>query len=179
MGLGAVVVLLSLVVLGGCPQTDDGTKENTEQIEVTNIPAKVGSKDSYKIFVQVSTGTSAAAGWTAKGEAVINGKDSVIMDLKGVDNKAWADQGSFNIAVVLSPSQVDKWEDIDVYGGSSINFSSKIYTFKWGSGVYLNKLMPSQVEQLFNGKGLTDPDQKGIICIPESGIKYPQELEKK
>jgi hypothetical protein len=178
MGLGAAMVLLSLAVLGGCSQPDDGTKENTEQIQVTNIPPKVGNKDSYKVFVQVSAGATAEAGWVAKGDAVINGKNAVTMDLKDAKGKPWAEQGSFNIAVVISPKAVTTWEDIDVYGGSNLNFSSKIYTFTWGSGFHLNDIMPTQVEQLFNGKGLTAPDQKGIICVPESGIDYPPGLAK-
>jgi hypothetical protein len=169
MGLGAAIALLSLAVLGGCPQTGDGTKENTEQFQVTNIPATVGGKDAYKIFVRVSTGTTGDAGWVAKGEQVIGGKDSVTMDLKGKDGNAWTDQGRFGIAVVISPSAVTKWEDIDVYG-NNVNFSSKVHTFKWGSGVHLNESMKTQVQQLFDGRGLSG--EPGIICNPESGIDY-------
>jgi hypothetical protein len=167
MGLGAALVLFGLAVFGGCPQ-DTGTKENTEQVQVTNIPATIRGKNSYKIFVRVSTGQTAADGWVARGEAVIAGKNSVPMDLKDKNGNPWAEQGSFNLAVVISPQTVYSWEDIDVYGNPA-SFSSKIHPFSWGSGVHLNTVMPTQVKQLFNGEGIDDP---GIICVEGSGIDF-------
>jgi hypothetical protein len=166
MGLGAAIALVSLMVFGGCPSDNGGTKENTEQIEVTGIPAQVGSKASYKIFVQLTDGPTADANRLAVGDAVIDG-NSAIMDLYTPDSHLpWSGTGTIYFAIVISPQVVKTWEDIKAYGNVK-NFSSKTMSFTWGSG--LVPIDETQLRQLFNGEGLTN--QPGII-VNDPDITY-------
>jgi hypothetical protein len=167
-GPGAALVLAGLLVFAACEQPES---DPTGQIEITGIPSIVDNgKGSYKVFVQLSKGTNAEDGYVAKGDALIDGQNSVIMALKDDKNKPWSGAGTFYIAVVLSPEAVDTWEDIDVYA-NQIVFSSTNQSFVWKKNLmYLNTYSPDRVKQIYDGG---DSGKPGIICAPESGINYP------
>ncbi|MDR2739593.1 MAG: hypothetical protein LBB68_07155 [Treponema sp.] len=176
MGLGAAIILLSLAVLGGCPLSDEdtGIMVKIGKVEITNIPKTVGGKESYKVFVRVSTGDNASAGWVAKGAIEIG--DTTSSDFVDRENKPWTVTGTYNVAIVVSPKEVTTWQDIVAYGGLSKDFSSENPSFNLAHFVNLNVSMPTQVSQLFNGKDIKGnplPNETGIICVPESGIDYP------
>ncbi|WP_010260403.1 hypothetical protein [Treponema primitia] len=194
-GLGVAITLLSLLFFTACStdggdcdcdyngdyngdDTDDDTSFTVTigQVEITNIPQTVGDNDSFKVFIQLSTGTTAAAGYVAKGAIEIG--DETPSGFFDPNDQPWSGTGKYNVAIVISPRAVTKWQDIAVYGAQNKTFSSGKMSFNLSSLIKLNVLMPSQVKQLFNGEGVTDPTQKGIICVPESGIDYPPELEK-
>jgi hypothetical protein len=176
MGLGAALVLLSVVVFGGCPQSGDGGGDTGIEVTignvtVTNIPEMVGTSASYKVFIQISTGSDASAGYVAKGGVTIDAKTSG--GFFKPDGTAWtADTTAYNVAVVISPLVVTTWEDIVMYGAQNKPFSSA-QTFNLNSGfILLNTMAPNSVKAVFDGEG-TNPKQPGIICVPESGIDYP------
>jgi hypothetical protein len=178
-GFGAAFVLVGLMVFTACKLPSNSPGDPTGQIRITGIPATAKGKASYKVFVQLSTGVSATFGYVAKGDALINEKDSVVMALYDGDGKPWSGSGIINMAIVLSPAKVDTWKDIDVYAGQT-TFSSEVQSFAWAAkdmlhlGVELSPgkfLMEEQVKQIFDGG---DSDKPGIICVPESGIEYPQ-----
>ncbi|GHV47088.1 hypothetical protein AGMMS49546_36290 [Spirochaetia bacterium] len=162
-----ILALLSLLVLAACelPSNDEGAK-NTEAIRITGIP--VNGDSTYKIFVQLSEGQDASAGYIAKGDALINGKTSVLIPLFDKNGDPWSGTGWQNMAMVISPRVVTRWQDIDAYGYQK-NFSSQIQTFEWAKEfLHLNTDMPNQVQEIFSG-GSGKP---GIICVKESGIDY-------
>jgi hypothetical protein len=172
--LGAALVFASLLVFTSCEHPGGSAGLPASEFEITGIPQKTArGKDSYKIFVQFSKGTSADAGYVAKGEALIEGKDSVVMELKDPEGKTWSGDGTFNIAIVLSPNTVATWEDIDVYGHMDVAFSSENRSLAWTEGlIYLNNIPFTSrlVKEIFDGG---DSGKPGIICVPESGIDYP------
>ncbi|GHT77138.1 hypothetical protein FACS1894130_00520 [Spirochaetia bacterium] len=160
--LCAAMVFLNMVVFVAPGATDGnahGSVENTVQAQITNIPGEVkNGGQTYKIFIMLSTGTSAKAGYVAKGEALINGENSVIVDLTKPDGQSWSGTGRFNIAIVISPKEVSTSKDIDVHGGEK-HFSSKIQHIAWTPGlVNLHDIVPAQVEELFDGVIKPDSD---------------------
>jgi hypothetical protein len=170
--LGAALVLSGLLAFTTCEHYGDSASNPAGQVVISGITKTKKGKDPYKIFVQFSEGISAESGYVAKGDALINGKASVTIELKDPSGRPWIGAGTYNIAIVLSPRAVTVWEDIDVYGGMDKTFSSSNRSFVWaGKGfLYLNGLMSSRVKEIFDGG---DTGKPGIICVPESGIDYP------
>jgi hypothetical protein len=176
-GLGTALVFAGLLVFTACKQPGGNVGDPTSQVEITGIPPQTSKgADSFKIFVQFSKGTSADAGYVAKGDALIEGADSVIMELKNPDGESWSGSGTFNVAIVLSPATVTNWEDIDVRAGQNVVLSSETKRFVWTDEQLINlsgsslSVMTDRVKQIFNGGSTGKP---GIICVPESGIEYP------
>jgi hypothetical protein len=176
---GAALALAGMLVFAACEQPDGAEEKLAGQIRITGIPATVKGKTSYKVFVQLSTGMTISSGYVAKGDALINGKDSVSVVLKDNSGKPWLGSGKINMAMVISPAKVDTWKDIDVYAGPT-SFSSENQSFAWAAkgslhlGAELSPgkfFMEAQVKQLFDGGS---PGKSGIICVPDSGIEYPQ-----
>jgi hypothetical protein len=176
---GAALVLAALWAFAACKQPDSAEENLAGQIRITGIPATVKGKASYKVFVQLSKGISISAGYVAKGDALINGKDSVAMVLYDSKGAPWLGSGRINMAIVISPAKVDTWKDIDVYGGPT-TFASENQSFAWGAKGLLHLgvesspgkfFMEAQVKQLFDGGSSSAP---GIICVSDSGIEYPQ-----
>ncbi|GHV32625.1 hypothetical protein AGMMS4952_23330 [Spirochaetia bacterium] len=159
-GLGAVMVFLNLAGFAAIGAADDGAAENAEQVQISNIPAEVTSGvTAYKIYIQLSTGVTAKAGYVAKGEALIKGETSVIIDLKKPDGQPWNDTGFFNFAIVISPETAGTSKDILVHGGEKY-FSSKIQHIAWAPGlINLHDILPAQVDEIFDG-----------IIMPDTGI---------
>jgi hypothetical protein len=159
-GLGAAMIFLNLVVFVPFGEPDDGahgSMENAEQVRISNIPGEVkNGVPAYKIYLQLSTGVTAKAGYAAKGEALINGETSVTIDLKKPDGQPWIDTGIFNFAIVISPKEVRTSKDISVHGGERI-FSSKTHGIAWAPGlINLYDIVPVQVEEIF--EGIIKPD---------------------
>jgi hypothetical protein len=165
-----VLVLAGLLIFAACKQPGDDTRSPTGQIEITGIDLKVKGKDSYKIFVQFSEGTNANAGYVAKGDAEINGKTSVTIDLYGSDDKPWNGTGTFSMAMTLSPATVTSENDIDVWGNMDVPLSAENKSFKWAKGFHVNDWDISRVKQIYDGG---DSGKPGIICVEKSGIIYP------
>jgi hypothetical protein len=154
-GFGATIVLLTLVVFAAFGEPNDGTAgavTNTEQIQITHIPDEVKpGVPAYKIYIQLSTGVNAKAGYVAKGEALINGETSVIIDLHKPDGEPWSDTGNFNFAIVISPKAVGTSKDILVHGGEK-KFELKTQHIAWAPGlINLHDIVPAQVEEIFDG----------------------------
>ncbi|GHV90026.1 hypothetical protein AGMMS50268_05290 [Spirochaetia bacterium] len=172
IGLGVVMAFLSLAVFTACKE-DDSITIPTSQIQITGIPATVLSRPSYKIYVQLSAGMDASAGYVAKGEARINGATSVTMDLKNSAGQLCSVTGPINMAVVISPETVHAWNSsspqIEVYANQKI-LSANPQSFVWGSAggfVHLNEIMLEQVHQIFDGATSGKP---GIVWHdPEIG----------
>jgi hypothetical protein len=171
-------VIAGLAVFTACKLPSDSSGDPAGQISITGIPATVKGKTPYKVFVQLSKGISATSGYVAKGDALINGKNSVAVVLRDGEGKPWIGSGNINMAIVLSPAKVETWKDIDVYAGQT-TFSSEVQGFAWAAKGMLHLgvesspgkfFMEAQVKQIFNGGNSGKP---GIICVPESGIEYP------
>jgi hypothetical protein len=161
-GFGVAMAVLNLMVFAAPGAADDGidgAMENAEQVQISNIPAEVTSGvPAYKIYIQLSTGVTAKAGYVAKGEALIKGKTSLIIDLKRPDGKPWSDTGNFNFAIVISPKEVRTSKDILVHGGEK-HFASKIQHIAWAPGlINLHEIVPAQVEEIFEGVIKPDTD---------------------
>ncbi|GHT71669.1 hypothetical protein FACS1894110_25100 [Spirochaetia bacterium] len=139
--------------------TAPGVADDAGQVQITNIPREVkNGAQAYKIFIMLSTGTSAKAGYVAKGDALVNGEPLVTVDLKKPDGKPWVGTGMFNIAIVISPKEVSTSDDIEVHGGEKI-FSSKIQHIAWAPGlINLHDLVPAQVGEIFDGVIKPDTD---------------------
>ncbi|GHV54556.1 hypothetical protein AGMMS49579_15370 [Spirochaetia bacterium] len=149
------VIFLNMAVFTAPGAAD----EDAEQVQITNIPREVKSgAQAYKIFIMLSTGASAKAGYVAKGEALINGATSAVINLKKPDGRPWIGTGLFNIAIVISPKEVSTSKDIDVHGGEKI-FSSKIQHIAWAPGlINLHDIAPAQVGEIFDGIIKPDTD---------------------
>jgi hypothetical protein len=133
------VSLLCLLVLGACPP-DTTPVEDTESVVVTNIPATVGGKPTYKVYVQLSEGTSAAAGHVAEGTALIseaqptgNTYTITINALKDPNGNPWKGSNNKSANVVIRPQNVTSIEDIEAKG--NMVSSSKTLTLNWDSGL--------------------------------------------
>jgi hypothetical protein len=171
--LGTVVVFVNLAVFvlrGAADDGINGAVENTEQVQISNIPAEFkNGVPAYKIFIQLSTGVTAKAGYVAKGEALLNGETSVIIDLKKPDGRPWSETGNFNFAIVISPREVRTSKDILVHGGEK-RFSAKTPHIAWAPGlINLHDIVPAQVEEIFDGIIKPDTD---IIKLP--GVSGPE-----
>jgi hypothetical protein len=194
-----MLFMVSLVVLAACEMPGgkiEGSGGKTEAIRITGIPASFttnnnnstdppsysssGPHVSYKIFVQISTGTTAAGGNVAEGAGLISGQDSVIMDLyypegNPLAGQPWAGTGNYNMAVIISPAAVTGWQDIAVHAYIK-KFSSQIQALDWGTSfIDLNTYLPIQVKEIYDGNGAVDGDGNplnGVICAPGSGITY-------
>ncbi|MDR0567697.1 MAG: hypothetical protein LBG87_00625 [Spirochaetaceae bacterium] len=163
--LGTRGALLLLCLLAGCnhPDAPDG---KTSGITVTNVPAVIGrgsDKDaaSYKIYVQISSGTDQSAGYAAKGEAAINGKSAVtITELKAQNGNLWSGSGSYNLAITVSPQSVSAKEDILVKAVSSAKLGADaVVSFDWNSALDLWGLgMTENINALYEGVVLPDPE---------------------
>jgi hypothetical protein len=154
------LVFLNLAVFTAFGEPVDGVNgsgEKIEQVQINNIPGEVKTGiPAYKIYIQLSTGMTAKAGYVAKGEARINGKTSVIIDLKKPDGQPWSDTGNFNFAITISPKEVGTAKDILVHGGEK-HFSSKTLQIAWAPGlINLHEIVPAQVEEIF--EGIIKPD---------------------
>jgi hypothetical protein len=105
---------------------------------------------------------------------------TTLSDLQNTSGNRWtADTKGYNVAIVISPREVTKWQDIAMYGGQGKNFSSESLSFNLGSGFANLSSNETLVKAIFNGSGVDDPNEKGIICVSDSGITYPPALEKK
>jgi hypothetical protein len=137
--------LLCLFILGACPPDagsggdDTNSSENTEAVVVKNIPPKVNGKDTYKVYVQLSTGMSAAAGYVAKGEALISNTQATqesgntytvtITELKDPDGNPWKGSNNKSVNVVIRPQMVAGIDDMDAKG--NMKSSSKTLVLDW------------------------------------------------
>jgi hypothetical protein len=160
-GLGVAMAFLTLAVFAAFGEPGDGANGSVETAEqavlITNIPANArNGAPAYKIYIQLSTGASAKAGYVAKGEALIHGETSVTIDLKNPDGQPWIDTGRFNFAIVISPREVRSSQDVDVHGGKE-RFSPTIKHIAWAPGlINLHNIVPAQVEEIF--EGIIKPD---------------------
>ncbi|GHV32548.1 hypothetical protein AGMMS4952_23080 [Spirochaetia bacterium] len=196
MGFGTALVLFGLVVFAGC-KNDTVPEENSPQtlpdpviignVTIINIPKTVGGGASYKVFVQIAFSSNAEDGAIALGSKVIGAEEAAIFYENSNPSTPWTADGTPHyVAVVVSPATVTKWQDIAIYAPAVPKDFSTPLTFDLATGkglLKLNDVMPTKVPQIFNGgKGLGDQelpaDQKGVICVPESGITYPSELGK-
>jgi hypothetical protein len=141
--LVSAVSLLCLFILGACPPEAD-SPENTEAVVVKNIPSMVNGKPTYKVYVQLSTGMSAAAGYVAKGEALIEGAPTenntytvTITELKDPDGNLWKGSNNKSANVVIRPQEVSGIADMEARG--NLVSSSKILTLDCEKGLYLLK----------------------------------------
>ncbi|GHT57182.1 hypothetical protein FACS1894109_08520 [Spirochaetia bacterium] len=154
VSLGAVLVFLNLAVFTVFGEPIDGINDSegkNEQVQINNIPGDIKTGvPAYKIYIQLSTGMTAKAGYAAKGEALINGKTSVIIDLKKPDGQPWSDMGNFNFAITISPKEVSTAKDILVHGGEK-HFSSQNPQIAWTGLINLHEIVPAQVEEIFEG----------------------------
>ncbi|MDR2501236.1 MAG: hypothetical protein LBD37_09210 [Treponema sp.] len=127
------------------------------KITITNIPAttartgKTGAA-SFKIYVQLSSGADQSAGFVAQGQAKIDGKTSVSMDLKDTTGTSWAKQGAFNMAVTISPATTSSYEDILVKASQSTAFNTKKPSFAWDSLLDLWAMnRTDDIQGIYNG----------------------------
>jgi hypothetical protein len=146
-----VISLLCLFILAACPpDAGNGTEssgEETEQVTITNIPATVGvgGKSTYKVYIQLSEGMTAKAGYVAKGEILISAGESssgekyevTIPDLKDPSGNDWAGSDFSSVCVLIVPKAVNNINDTDAKAG--LVKSSKTLVLDW--------------DKLFQGKG--------------------------
>ncbi|MDR1587211.1 MAG: hypothetical protein LBS57_07140 [Treponema sp.] len=162
------MILTSLLVFAACEQPIPEVEEVTRQIQVSGIPEKVnantGTAAPFKIFTQISEGTGIEAGYVAKGEVLIDGRKTVVMDLFDPWGQSWAEEGSYNIAVVISPAVVTSAADIAVHAAMP-KLSSRVEGFVWGDMLDLRVLsMTRQIQDVY----------EGIVCaLEETDISHP------
>jgi hypothetical protein len=143
--LALAVSLLCLFILVACPpEADTSPPEDTETVVVKNIPSTVNGKPTYKVYVQLSTGMSAAAGYVAKGEALIKGTPTenntytvTITELKDPDGNPWKGSNNKSANVVIRPQEVSGIVDMEARG--NLASSSKILTLDYEKGLHLLK----------------------------------------
>ncbi|MDR2133900.1 MAG: hypothetical protein LBP27_02240 [Treponema sp.] len=165
---GSLILVPALLVLA-CEQPIPEVEGLTEQIEVRDIPEKIDGRTPYKIFVQISKGTDIEAGYVAKGEVLIDGRDRVVMDVFDPYGQSWAGEGPYNIAVVISPQTVAARADIAVHAAMP-KLSSRIQSLTWTRGMMdLGELgMKKQLQDLF----------EGIVCaLKERDVTHPARWE--
>jgi hypothetical protein len=133
--LALAVSLLCLLALAACPP-DTSPTEDTETVVVTNIPKKVNGNDTYKVYVQLSEGMSAAAGYVAKGEALISQAQTTgdtytvtITELKDPAGTPWKGSNNKSVNIIIRPSKVDSIDDIMSKG--NLKSSSKTLNLNW------------------------------------------------
>jgi hypothetical protein len=172
--LALAVSLLCLFVLGACPPEadsggdDSSLSKNTEAVEVKNIPSTVNEKPTYKVYVQLSAGMNAAAGYVAKGEALIKDATRIgdtytvtITELKDPNGSAWKGSNFGNVCVLIVPETVNSKEDTD----AKVNMvsPSKTLALDWdkllqGKGKLIND---ADYSKLYNDIVVTDDTIKG------------------
>jgi hypothetical protein len=137
--LALAVPILCLFVLAACPP-DAAPVEDTESVIITGIPLEVNGKDTYKVYVQLSEGTSAAAGHVAEGAALISEAQAngntytvTITELKDPDGNPWKGSNNKSANVVIRPKKVDSIADIEAKG--NMMSSSKTLTLNWDNGL--------------------------------------------
>lgn len=133
---------------------------NTSKIEISNIPPTIGDKASYKIYVQLSSGMTASAGYIAKGEAKIEGRLSLVIEtLYDPEGNVWSGKGSNNIAITICPQNVSSYNDIQVHA-TMPTLAKETEGFDWEKMIDLWKMpgMSSNIEALYEGIVKVDPD---------------------
>jgi hypothetical protein len=161
------VSLLCLLVLGACPP-EATPAELAKEVKVINIPPTVGknNKQSFKVYVQLSAGMDASAGYVAKGEAKLSSPGTtteVTIKLKDPDGNAWTGSDFSNVCVLISPETVDNIDDIDAKPKASVT-SSKTLILDWDDlweEDTINTLDPYSLAKLYNGIVVDDGDIKG------------------
>jgi hypothetical protein len=160
---GALVILPGFLFFA-CEQPVPEAWGDTEVIRINGIPEGVNGKKPYKIYTQISAGTGIEAGYVAKGEALTGGRNTAVTGLFDPDGKPWAGEGSYNIAVVISPQTVTTVNDIAVHAAMP-RLSSQVQSFTWGDMLNLEEMgMKKQIQDVF----------EGIVCaLEETDVSHP------
>ena len=184
-------ILCVALGMGACSPSPDTTLP-TERIKITNIPAKIyrteaalttpAQKDTFKVYVQFSKGMTAADGSVAMGEIEVDPEKestdgtytlsedgstyTVTIDLFIPDTDIPYKSTSWsNIAVVISPEEVNDIFDIDakaaskLLGGMQTSSSSSTVTLAWGNMLSKKAIMLYSVEdylRLYGEVGASD-----------------------
>jgi hypothetical protein len=157
----AILWIALVLALGACSPDTEPPKD-TEAIRIINIPLTVNGKPVYKVYVQLSSGMTASAGYAAKGEAKLTaGQTEVtITDLKDPDGKPWKGTNWANECVVISPETVDSIGDIDAHAGR-IGPSSPTVVFDWNNMLGKDIIDDANYKALYQGIIVPDKDIKG------------------
>ncbi|MDR2053742.1 MAG: hypothetical protein LBP80_10035 [Treponema sp.] len=160
------VSLLCLLALNACPP-EATPPEDTEAVRITNIPREVGAnkKAPFKVYVQLSAGMDASAGYVAKGEAKLPSPETTEITIKLKDQKDddWTGSGFTNVCVLVSPETVNNIDDIDAKPQASAT-SSKTLVLDWNNLMeerFINTLDKYSLAKLYNGIVVDDLDIKG------------------
>jgi hypothetical protein len=162
--LALVISFLCLLALSACPP-DTSPSEDTEEVLVTNLPSTVGNnnKTPFKVYVQLSKGMNASAGYVAKGEAKLpSGQTEVRIKLKAKGGADWTGSDFSNACVLISPEIVDTIDDIDAKPKAGAT-ASKTLVLDWDSlldETYINTLDKYSLAKLYNGiiVGTAEPE---------------------
>ena len=116
---GLILLCIGLVFITCSPDPDPPVP--TETIVIKGIPAKVnaGTADTHKVYVQLSSGTSAAGGYAALGSAKIAGlvpeaDGTYTVTINNLDGPGWNGTNWANECVVIRPLTVSGNGDIEV-----------------------------------------------------------------
>jgi hypothetical protein len=161
------VSLLCLFTLGVCAPEADPV-EDTEKVEITNIPLTVGTKNdaAFKIYVQLSANMDSSKPHTAEGAIKIadgkigDDKTAVrITELTDPDKKPWKGSNFFFACVVISPETVKNIDDIKFYAGTAS--SSKTLVLDLGKLTMGDQIVKEDKNLLYNTIIRNDPDIGG------------------
>jgi hypothetical protein len=165
----AVLWVVIVLAVGACSPNPE-SPENTEAIRITNIPAivdispTVKGKPVYKVYVQLSKGTTASDGYVAKGEAKLTaGQTEVtITDLKDPAGNPWKGVGYANECVVISPKTVNTIADIDAHAGTIGPSSTPTVVFNWANMYPKGWINEDDYKKLYKDIIVPDTDIGGL-----------------
>ena len=155
-----LVILCAVLVLGACAPEPDSTAP-TMSIIILNVPANVirtggtpGSAPLYKVYVQLSAGMTASAGYAALGDAkdgnlTLQSNGTYMATINNLKGPGWLGTNWANQCVIICPDTVDDIYDIDAKVGMTGPTTSSIVVFDWKA------LMSKQKMDM-------SPDKKGV-----------------
>ena len=206
-----MVVLSAALTMGACSPEPESTVP-TKTIVIKNIPPKIKNtasqnyvddhigydntkeKDTFKVYLQLSAGMTADAGYAAMGEALISeaeeatdGTYTVTINLEKPKGTPWSGDNWANESVIISPETVDDIFEIDVKVGMiGPSTSSSTVVFNW-NGLLEKKKMElapggntiENYKRLYGNKSvanegviMNDIDIGGLKNNPPANLKW-------
>jgi hypothetical protein len=175
--LGTIMTFIGILILAACDSSDPPPPVVVKTITITDIPTTVtgsgGTAPTYKIYVQLSAGQTAAAGYIAKGAATTTGGNATItLEYPNGPKEA---SGSVPTAMTICPKTAADYTAIEVHAGMK-NFNSEDTQFSWNSLKDIGTMLPgvageTRKKEIFDGNDGHDggPNDKipGIIWEDE------------
>jgi hypothetical protein len=163
-----IFLLLILANCSGMPAREDNY--STDSITIHNIPLTVNGQAAYKAYVYVSDSMSQYVPHKAQGTALLNGADSISVQLyeppevyRGKDpddhGAAWSGTGGY-FSVIISPRTVSGAESILVRGGQALNKPNRVCDFVHLVKISGSSILSGKAEAVYNE--IIRADRQGI-----------------